>query len=131
MAAQFTKHVFPVKLYYALGFPISTEGSFFAHLATLCADKLLQFLTWVSRLFLLLELPTRVRFPTNLNYFFQDERLLDARKTNFNKQLEHLAEPIGAMLEQTSKEYRGDHIPLFFTLSFKGINFCFCLYQYV
>ena len=133
MGAQFTKHVFPVKFYYALGFPISTEGSFFAHLVLLRTYKLLRFLTRVSRFFLLIGLPTRVRFPTNLNYFLQDERLLDARKTDFNKQLERLAEPIGSMLERTSKEYRGDH-PLslfFFTLSFKGIDFCFCLYQYV
>ena len=105
VGAQFTKHIFPVKFYYALGFPISTEGSFCVHLALLRTDKLLRFLTQVSRLFHLFRLLTRVNFLTNLYYSFQNERLLDARKTDFNKQLEHLAEPIGAMLEQMSKEY--------------------------
>ena len=38
---------------------------------------------------------------------FQQERLLQARQECFNKQLEVLAEPLGALYDKTHKEYAG------------------------
>ena len=53
---------------------------------------------------------TRVNFCTNSSYLFQGKRLLEDRKVDFNRQLDHLAEPIGATLQETSKEYAGNYL---------------------
>ena len=73
-------------------------------------NELLQFLTRVSAFLWAVLSLTRVNFHTNLNYLFQGKRLLEDRKLDFNKQLDHLAEPIGAMLQKTSEEYAGMQI---------------------
>ena len=50
--------------------------------------------------------------------YLQGDRLLTERQADFNRQLDHLAEPLSAMYEQTTKEYLGILFKFLVFLSF-------------
>ena len=87
-------------------FPSKIRG-FLIRTSSKLANELPQVLTRVSAFPWAILSITRVNFRTNLNYLFQGKWLLGDRKLDFNKQLDRLAEPIGAMLQKTSEEYAG------------------------
>ena len=82
----------------------SANSNLYRGFSVLRTSKLSSFLTRISTFISQSRQVTRVKYSINS---FQKTKLWEARQSNFNEQLECLAEPLGALIESSSATYQG------------------------